>query len=245
MRQTALPRRLARIRLVSPERDLIERLDRVEVARGTLRYAATSAPDEEGARRLVARLRRAAPELEHDLRLVEDDRPELIAPRLAALARGRGVSLVARALAERRVALPLAFTWRKEERPPPRRIPRLRIGPILGYPRCCVRFEEARRAAIVRAEAEGMLETWRPRSVADVLRAIDERRPFLCDEVGDEAGRIERLRRFPFVSYVPCPRCCERGAAGAAGRDDERRRKLARGISAALEKKIESLRGHQ
>ncbi len=232
MRQTALPRRLARIRLVSPERDLIERLDRVEVAAGTLRYAATSAPDPEGALRLVASLRRAAPELEHDLRLVEDDRPERV---------GRG--LIARALKERRVALPLAFTWRKGERAPPRAIERMKIGPLLGYPRCCVRFEEGRRAAIVRAEAEGMLETWRPRSVADVLRAIDERRPYLCADVGDEAGRIERLRRFPFVSYVPCPRCCERGARSAAGRDDERRRRLARSISASLARRIESLRG--
>ena len=37
-------RRLARVRFVDEERDLIERLDRIDVALGGLRYAATSAP---------------------------------------------------------------------------------------------------------------------------------------------------------------------------------------------------------
>jgi hypothetical protein len=232
--QTALAKRLSRIRLVSPERDLVELLDRIEVADGTLRFAATSAPDAEAASRLVLLLRRAAPGLEHGLRVVADDRPRLL-----------GGSLVARALELVPAPLPLAFTWRKGERAPPRAIPRLRIGPLLGYPRCCVRFEEARRAAIVRAEARGMLETWRPRAEEEIVLAVVGRRPYLAEEVGDEEGREERLRRFPFVSYVPCPRCCDRGEESAAGRDDARRRALARGISPDLARRIERVRGAQ
>lgn len=221
---------------MSPERDLIERLDRVEVAEGSLRLAATSAPDPESALRLVARLRRAVPSMRHELRLVADDRPELLA---------RRHRLVARALSQRLVPLPLAFTWREGERGPPRAIPRLRIGPLLGYPPCCVEFEEARRVAIVRAEADGMLETWRPRSVDELLVAIDERWPYLAEDAGDEAGREARLRAFPFVSYVPCPRCVERCEKSPAGRDDERRRALARAISMQLARKIERVRGSQ
>src|SRR5581483_289305 len=112
-----------------------------------------------------------------------------------------------------------------------------------GYPRCCVRFEEARRARIVRAEAQGMLDTWQPGSALDVVVAIEAREPFLADDAGDEEARLARLRRFPFVSFVPCPRCCERGARSPAGRDDARRRALARELSPALEHRIERVRG--
>jgi hypothetical protein len=227
-----LSKRLARVSLVSPERDLIERLDRLEVANGTLEFAATSAPDIESTEELVRALREAAPELDHGLRVVADDRPELL-----------GAGLVARALRQVPAPLPLAFTWRKGDRAPPDTIPRLSIGPLLGYPKCCVKFEEARRKAIVVAEARGMTETWHPRRVEDVVLAITERRPFLAEDVGDEEGREERLRSFPFVSYVPCPSCCKKGQKSPAGRDDARRRKLAESISSALAKKIERVRG--
>jgi len=229
-----LARRLSRVRLVSAERDLIERLDRLSVASGELRYSATSAPDVPAAETLVERLAKAAPELEHGLRLVDDDRPSLLR---------RGCGLVARALELLPEPLPLAFSWRRGERAPPRRIERVKLGPILGYPACCVRFEEARRARVVRAEARGMLETWHPASVSDVVAFIVEQRPYLAEDVGDDMGRVARLRRFPFVSYVPCPRCCQRGATGAAGRDDARRRELARRVSPRLEVEIERLRG--
>ncbi len=167
------------------------------------------------------------------LRVIADDRPRILGSR----------SLVGRALARFPSPLPLAFSWRRGERAPPRRIERVKIGPLLGYPRCCVRHEEARRAAIVRAEAEGMLETWRPRSVAEVIAAIAARRPYLAEDVGDDEARIERLRRFPFVSFVPCPRCCERAQDSPAARDDARRRELSRSISPRLEREIERVRG--
>jgi hypothetical protein len=230
MNLRALARGLGRIRLVDAERDLIERLDRIDVAAGSLRFAATSAKDVAAARRLVASLGRAAPGLEHGLRVIEDDRPALLA---------RSQPLVARALAERPAPLALAFTWRRGERPPPRRIARKRIGPLLGYPPCCVRFEEARRAKIVRAEARGMIETWGATSVAEVLRAIDARVPYLCEDVGDDEARFLRLSVFPFVSYVPCPRCARNGPRCPSRRQDERRRELARSISPRYARAIE------
>src|SRR4051812_10306276 len=70
--------RLARVRLVSPERDLIERLDRLEVAAGTLPLAGTSAPDEARALALVARLERATDVFKNELRLVADDRASIL-----------------------------------------------------------------------------------------------------------------------------------------------------------------------
>ncbi|HZU98750.1 MAG TPA: hypothetical protein VFF73_18740, partial [Planctomycetota bacterium] len=123
-----LAKRLARLRLVDPERDLIERLDRLDVAGGGLRYAATSAPTPRAAQGLVAKLERALPELAHGLRVIADDRPKLV-----------GRNVIGRALARVPAPLPLAFSWRRGDRAPPRAIPRVRVGPLLGYPPCCVR----------------------------------------------------------------------------------------------------------
>jgi hypothetical protein len=235
-----LAARLARVRLVSPERDLIERLDRIDVAAGNLRVAGTSAPDEAGACELVRRLDRAAGDVfANELRLVADDRA-------AILASAGAPAFVVEALAARPAPLAMAFSWRRGERGPPRAIARLRLGPLLGYPRCCVVFEESRRAALVVAEAEGMVETWGARAARDLVTAIDARRPFMVEEpAGEEAARLARLRRFPFVSFVPCPRCCERGAASPAGRDDARRSALALGVAPALARAIERVRGAQ
>src|SRR5579864_9486096 len=93
--------RLARVRLVDRERDLIERLDRISVLEGGLRYAATSAPTMEQAAKLVARLERALPELAHGLRVIADDRPKIL-----------GRNLIGRALERVPAPLPLAFSWR-------------------------------------------------------------------------------------------------------------------------------------
>jgi hypothetical protein len=232
----ALARRLARVHLVDRERDLIERLDRLDVATGNLRFAATSGSSEEVVAALVARLERASGGLlANDVRLVADDRPERLedegAPRF-----------LVRAIAQRPAPLPLAFTWRAGEKPPPQRIARLLIGPLLGYPRCCVAFEEARRAAMIAAEGRGMVESWGARRTDELLLGIDERRPYLADEI-DEEGRVARLRRFPFVSFVPCVRCCARGAKSPAGRENARREALAREVAPALAREIERVRG--
>jgi hypothetical protein len=89
-----------------------------------------------------------------------------------------------------------------------------------------------------------MAETWGARTEAAVVRGIDERRPFLLDDsAADDEGRIARLRRFPFVSFVPCAACCARGEVSPAGREDARRRELARSLDAALVRTIERVRG--
>jgi hypothetical protein len=234
----ALSGRLNDLRLVDAERDLIEKLDLVDLLGGGLRYAATSAPDEVSARGLVRALEtRTEGALVHDVRRCPDDRP--------ARLRERGApAFVARAIERRPAPLWLAFSWRPGDRPPPEDPPRLRIGRLLGYPSCCIRFEEARRAALVLAEARGMLETWGARTERELGRGIDTRRPFLLDDdVAGDAARIARLRRFPFVSFVPCPRCCERGAGSAAGRENARRRRLARAVDPGLARAIERVRG--
>src|SRR5262249_8108731 len=153
---------------VDPERDLIEKLDLVDLLAGKLRYAATSAPDEAAAAALVKALERTTGgELKHGVRLSPDDRP-------ARLRVQRAPAFVVKAIARRPAPLPLAFSWRGGERAPPANPPRLRIGPLLGYPACCVKLEEARRARLVLAEALGMAQTWGARTTAAVVRGIDE-----------------------------------------------------------------------
>lgn len=237
-RLRALHARLAPLPLVDPERDLIEKLDLVDLLAGGLRFAATSAPDEESARALALLLEDAtAGELRHGLRLVPDDR--------AARLRDAGApAFLVRAIERRPAPLPLAFAWRPGERAPPPRPARLRVGPLLGYPRCCVRWEEARRARVVLAEAAGMKETWGARTTAAVLRGIDSRQPYMIDESDlDEEGRVARLRRFPFVSFVPCPACVEARSASPSGQENARRRELARRLDPALVRAIERVRG--
>jgi hypothetical protein len=233
----AFHRSLEALSLVDPERDRIEKLDLVDLLAGAVRYAATSAPDLERAREIGRALEeRTAGRLRHGVRLAPDDR----AQRLRELG---APSFVARAIARRPAPLPLAFSWRPRTRAPAARPARLSIGPLLGYPPCCVRFEEARRARIVLAEAQGMVETWGARTEGQLLRGIDERRPFLFDEAAaDEDGRVRRLRRFPFVSWVPCESCCADDKS-PSGRADARRRELARSLDPGLVRAVERVRG--
>ena len=86
-----------------------------------------------------------------------------------------------------------------------------------------------------------MVETWGARTKADLLSGIDARRPFLADD--DEESRIARLRRFPFVSFLACARCCSRGKGSKAGLENARRFVLARAISPAFSRQIERARG--
>jgi len=83
-----------------------------------------------------------------------------------------------------------------------------------------------RARALVLAEARGLVRATRrggPRG--DVRDALVDGVPYRFVEPALAASRRARTRRFPHVTFVPCP-ACVKGASSPAAKEEARRRAL-------------------
>jgi hypothetical protein len=217
----ALTRAIAGLPVPDRHRAALERLDLVDVATGGKRYACLFAYDDDVARAiarwLAPRVRVAG--LACAVRSLPDDRAALLGRRAPAFVVA-GFRAAARPLAT-------VWTWRRADRPPPRVVRKRDLARLLGYPACCARADERARATLVIAEARGLVRATGARTAREVRDALLADVPYAFVEPALAASRPARARRFPHVTFVPCPRCARRGARSAAGREEARRRSLA------------------
>jgi hypothetical protein len=218
----ALARALSGLPVPDAHRADLERLDIIDVATGGKRYACLFAYDDDDARAiarwLAKRVKSAG--LACAVRSLADDRPALLARRAPALVVA-GFRAAPRPLAT-------VWTWRRADRAPPRVVRKRDLARLLGYPACCARADDRARAALVIAEARGLVRATRARTAREVRDALLDEAPYTFVEPALAASRPARARRFPHVTFIACPRCAQRGARSAAGREEARRRSLAR-----------------
>jgi hypothetical protein len=217
-----LARAIAGLPVPDRHRAALERLDIVDVATGGKRYACLFAYEAGDARAiarwLAPRVRIAG--LACATRSLPDDRAALLARRAPAFVVA-GFRAAARPLAT-------VWTWRRADRPPPRVVRKRDLARLLGYPACCAHADDRARAALVIAEARGLVRSTGARTAREVREALLEETPYAFVEPALAASRPARARRFPHVTFMPCPTCARRGARSPAGREEARRTSLAK-----------------
>src|SRR5205814_353029 len=96
---------------------------------------------------------------------------------------------------------------------------------------CCAADDDRARAALVLAEARGLVRLVGATDEKAISRALRAGTPYPFEEPALAASRPARARVFPFVTFVPCLACARGGPRAPAGRENERRRALAAATS--------------
>jgi hypothetical protein len=83
------------------------------------------------------------------------------------------------------------------------------VSALLDYPECCVRFDSERKIALTEAYVQGIENTFHPTTDAELIELwkADVKVAITVDPDEGICQTDASLRRFPYVSFIACPRC--------------------------------------